>query len=469
MQAEGVELTRIVYYCLGVTRAFKYLRISDDPEGLEAGVTRQDEDTDKLAERLGVTVIETFVDNDRSASTLSTRPREDYERMMEAAPLILQRGDMILAYSNSRLTRRPMEWERILDLYATHRIEVHTWVSGSIDLATADGRAMARTLAAWDAAEAERISERVKRANLQKAQQGKPHGGSRAYGWKADRVTPDPDEQAIIVELARRIIAGESIHFLARDLNARGVPTVSGKPWTRASIRYMLKSPRMVGIRVHDGAEYPAAWPAALDVMTWRHVRAVMSADGRLRGSNGRVSLLAGLAKCGECEGPIRVKSTGSSGRYQLAYHCGPCKLTRLREPIDFYVSRVIIHLLEQGFMPEEPAAPIQLEAVDELRAKIADTQARFADSDAMTVEQFESVMRRLNRRLAAEEAKLMPPRLSRIAADVLGENAEAAWRRLSIDAQRKLIAELAEVRLHRAIKGRNIFDPDTVELIPKH
>lgn len=450
-------------------KAFKYLRISDDPEGLEAGVTRQDEDTGKLAERLGATVIETFADNDRSASTLSTEPREDFDRMMELAPQMLGPGDMILAYSNSRLTRRPREWEGILDLYAAHKIEVHTWVSGSINLATADGRAMARTLAAWDAAEAERISERVKRAILQKAQQGKPHGGSRAYGWKADRVTPDPDEQAIIVELARRVISGESIHFLARDLNARGIPTVSGRPWTRASIRYMLNSKRMVGIRVHGTDEYPAAWPPALDDITHRHVRAVLGGDGRVRGSNGRVSLLAGIGRCGECSGQIHVKSTGASGRYQLVYHCRPCSLTRLREPVDLYVSRAVVHILEAGFTPEEPAAPLQLEAVDELRAKIADTQARFADSDAMTGEQFEATMRRLNRRLIAEEAKLMPPKVGRIAADVMGDGASMAWDALSVDSKRKIIAELLDVRIHRAMKGRNIFDPSTVELVPRH
>lgn len=457
-----------MHYCLPMAKAFKYLRISDDPEGLEAGVTRQDEDTDKLAERLGVTVIETFADNDRSASTLSTKPREDYERMMEAAPTRLGPGDMILAYSNSRLTRRPMEWERILDLYAKHRIEVHTWVSGSINLATADGRAMARTLAAWDAAEAERISERVKRAIVQKAQQGRPHGGSRAYGWKADRITPDPEEQAIVAELARRIIAGESIHYLARDLNSRGVPTVSGKPWTRASIRYMLQSKRMVGIRVHEGIEYPAAWPAALDDMTHRHVRAVLSGSGRTGGSNARVSLLAGIATCAECSGQLQMKSASGRSGYSLVYHCPTCRMTRVREPVDYYVSRVIIHLLERGLMPEEPAPPVQLKAVDDLRAKIADAQARFADSDVMTGDQFEAMMRRLNRRLAAEEAKLMPPKVGRLAAEVMGPGAEAAWERASVDVRRKILAELAEVRLHRAPKGRNIFDPSTVEIVPR-
>jgi site-specific DNA recombinase len=443
-----------------MTRAFKYRRISDDPEGLEAGVTRQDEDIDKLADRLGVEVVDSFMDNDVGASTLSKKPRPDYDRMMEAARA--GECDMILAYSNSRLTRRPYEWEDLLQLYATRSVEIHTVVSGSANFATADGRATARTIAAWDAAEAERISERVKRAILQKAEQGKPHGGSRAYGWEADRVTPIPDEQVIITELARRVIAGEAIHQLARDLNAREVPTVSGRPWTRAAIRYMLKSPRMIGVRLHQGIEYPAAWPPALDELTWRHARSVL--DSRVKGSNARVSLLAGLAVCGECGEAMRMKSGGMGP----VYHCPPCRLSRLRDLVDYYVSRTMVHLLEHGFRAEEPASPIQLQAINELRAKIADTQARFVNSDAITPEQFESMMRNLNRRLTAEEAKVLPPRPGRIAAEVMGENAATAWDGLSLDAQRKIVAELAEVKLHRAPKGRRGFDPDTVEIIPR-
>lgn len=452
-------------------RAFKYLRISDDPEGLEAGVTRQDEDTDKLAERLGAEVVETFVDNDVSASTLSTKPREDYNRMMELAPIVLRPGDYILAYSNSRLTRRPMEWEDILDLYVLHRIEVHTWASGSINLATADGRAMARTLAAWDAAEAERISERVKRAVLQKAEQGLPHGGLRAYGWADDKVTPVPAEQDIIREVAKRVIDGESAHLIAKDLTARGILTVTGKAWSRAGIKTMLTSPRMIGVRVNNKVEYPGVWPAALDELTWRHARAVLDA-GPPRGSNARVSLLAGLAKCGICGGPIRMKAGSTREkprRYMLLYTCKTCHLSRQRDAIDYYVERTVVHLLEQGgFSPVEPLDAEALKRADELRARIAETQSRFAESDAMTPEQLEVMMRRLNRRLAEEEARALPPRPLRIAAELLGEGAEQVWDGLSLDAKRKVIGELAEVRIHRASKGRRPFDPDTVQILPR-
>jgi DNA invertase Pin-like site-specific DNA recombinase len=444
-------------------RAFKYLRISDDPEGLELGVTRQDEDTDKLAERLGATVVETFMDNDRSASTLSMKPRERYLAMLKAA----QAGecDVILAYSNSRLTRRPAEWEDLLNLYSLRKVEIHTVASGSIDLATADGRAIARTVAAWDAAEAERTSERAKRAHQQRAEQGLPHGGSRPYGWKADRLTLDPMEHKVIKELAQRVISGESLHQIARDLDRRSIRTVRGGTWSRVSIRQMLQTPRMVGQREYHGALYDAQWEPALDELTWRHVCAVLKHPTRLGGSNARVSLLAGIALCGECGEKIGMIAGGKGG---TAYHCRPCHLTRLREPVDYYVDRVIVHLLEKGFTPVEEIPPDALKKVDALRAKIAATEAAFVDGDSRTPEQYVSTIRKLNQRLADEEKKLFPAQPGRLAAEAMGPDAENIWGELSLDRRRKVLDDLAEVRLHRRPKGFHAFDPDTIEIIPR-
>jgi DNA invertase Pin-like site-specific DNA recombinase len=80
--------------------------------------------------------------------------------------------DVMLAYSTSRLTRRPLEYERLIELTALTGLDIQTVVSGPVQLGTADGRAIARVLAVIDAAEAERMSERVTRAKLQRAEQG---------------------------------------------------------------------------------------------------------------------------------------------------------------------------------------------------------------------------------------------------------------------------------------------------------
>src|SRR5262245_55540557 len=150
------------------TRAVRYRRISDDPEGRALGVTDQGDDIDRLAKRLGLTVVGDYVDNDISASTRTTKERPDYDRMLADA----RAGafDVIMCYSSSRLTRRPRENEDLIELAQRYGIRYVYVQSPEWDLNTADGREYARMAAVRDAAESERISERVQRAARRRAE-----------------------------------------------------------------------------------------------------------------------------------------------------------------------------------------------------------------------------------------------------------------------------------------------------------
>lgn len=57
------------------SRAAIYTRISRDADGRALGTTRQEEDCRTLAHRHGLTVVETFTDNDIGASTKSRKRR----------------------------------------------------------------------------------------------------------------------------------------------------------------------------------------------------------------------------------------------------------------------------------------------------------------------------------------------------------------------------------------------------------
>ncbi len=164
-----------------------YSRISHDPEGRQAGVERQEQDCRLLAHERGWEVLEPpYRENDTSASTRSRTKRPVFERLL--ADAAAGRFSILLAYSTSRLTRRPLEYERLIALTTATSLQIHTVVSGSVRLDTADGRALARVLAAIDAAEAERLSERVKRAKLGRAEQGLWHGGPHPpYGYRYTR------------------------------------------------------------------------------------------------------------------------------------------------------------------------------------------------------------------------------------------------------------------------------------------
>lgn len=297
-----------------------YTRISNDPEGLELGVVRQEEDCRKLAHKHGISVEMIYTDNDISASTRSQKRRPQFEAMMSAA----EDGDYeaLIFYSTSRLTRRPIEYERIIDLVKLRGTQLLTVASGIVDLTTADGRAIARTMAAWDAAEAERTSERVTRAAQQRAENGYFHGGWPAFGFRVvkevsngrERVVAwrhDPKHARWLREAAHRVLAGESVYAITSDWHRKGRLTGKGGVWQPRTLQRALLNPAVVGKREYRGNLYDAVWSPILDLGTWDRLHSVLKerANGRPQFAakgNKRKYVLSGLVRCADCGAVLR-------------------------------------------------------------------------------------------------------------------------------------------------------------------
>ncbi len=243
-----------------MTLAVIYSRISHDPEGRQAGVERQEQDCRHLAAERGWLVLEpVYRENDVSASTRSKKRRPVFEQML--SDLSDRSAGVLLTYSTSRLTRRPLEYERLIELTSRTGLEIHTVVSGPVRLDTADGRALARVLAVIDAAEAERTSERVSRAKLQRAEQGLWHGGPCTpfgYRYAADpsgrglQLVIDPVRARLVREACRRALA-DSLAGICKDWNARGLVTSTGVAWRPQGIRKMLVRPSTAGMTERAG------------------------------------------------------------------------------------------------------------------------------------------------------------------------------------------------------------------------
>jgi site-specific DNA recombinase len=294
------------------TFAVIYSRISHDPEGRQAGVERQEQDCRRLAAERGWVVLEpVYRENDVSASTRSKKRRPVFEQLL--SDLGDRSVGVLLTYSTSRLTRRPLEYERLIELTSRTGLEIHTVVSGPVRLDTADGRALARVLAVIDAAEAERTSERVTRAKLQRAEQGLWHGGPfTPFGY---RYSPEPSGRGLqlviepiraklVQEACRRVINGDSLAGICKDWNDRGLVTSTGAAWRPQGIRKMLVRPSTAGMTERQGQLYPGAWPAILSRERWLAARAVLlepSRDSRTFRQVAKRYPLAGLLFCGLC------------------------------------------------------------------------------------------------------------------------------------------------------------------------
>lgn len=312
-------------------RAAIYCRISRDAEGEGVGVARQEDECRRLAQRNGHDVVEVFTDNDLGASerTHKGKVRHEFARMVER----VKAGDfdVIVAYSNSRLTRRMSELEDLIRLHETTGVEFVTVVSGQDDLSKADGRMVARIKASVDVAESDRISERAKAAHRQKAMSGKvKRQQQRPFGWREDQVTADPVEAEIIRAGVRDLARGMSIETIRAGWMEQGIRTATGgTDWSWATTNRVLMGWRTVGVRTYlkepvrdaDGELVMGEWEP---IITFGERDAALAQVNQRRLVKRRhgVYLLSSLVRCGECGGTM-YGAVGQASR-PTVYACKP-------------------------------------------------------------------------------------------------------------------------------------------------
>lgn len=294
-------------------RAAIYCRLSraaadGDPLDGSPGITRQREDCEALAARRGDTVAGVWVDDGVSAwDPRQTRP--GYEAMLTA--IAAGQVDVILVWDVDRLYRRPRELEDLLGLADRHGVRLAN-VTGEIDISGADGRLIARILVAVAAKSSDDTSRRLKRALRAKALAGDPPGG-RVYGYAGGRLITA--EAGVIRWMADQVLHGARAVDIARQLNARGVPTLRSGQWTGQRVTTILRSPRISGIRIVDGQPIGGRWTPILARPVQRRVVAVF--DGRLPAGRRRRPL-SGVLVCGRC-GAEMVDTERAPG---VVYRC---------------------------------------------------------------------------------------------------------------------------------------------------
>jgi hypothetical protein len=339
---------------------------------------------------------------------------------------------------------------------------------------------VARQLGAVAAYESEHKSERVKAARVQQAKQGKYHGGMRCYGYDKYGVTVVPDEAAEIASACEAIAGGASLRAIVRDMNARKVPTASGKigGWTSQQLRLTLTSPRIAGYSTHKGVIVGgAAWPAIVDDATWRAVEAILSNPARRtnQGITGAAKWLgSGTYVCVCGERALRSSSNGGSRRH--IYRCSnPDRsiqhVTRSVHALDAYVEKLIIgrlsrkgtveKLLHRDDTADVAALRVEQVAMGERKDKAA---AMFIDG-AIDEVQLATITKR-----ADERAKEIAETLAKVGwrsplEPLAGGNIEAAWEKLSLMQKRAILDVVADIHVlptKASVKG---FNPDGVRI----
>jgi len=427
---------------------------------LAAGVIRQDEDCERLAEYRRATIVARFPDNDVSASGRKLRP--EFEKMLKA--IDAGQVDVVIAYSLDRLTRNSRDRVRLIE--SCQKAGVTIWlVRGSdLDLTTANGRMVAGILAEVAQAEIEVEGERTRRARKQAAEAGLPVSGHRPFGFDDDAVSVRPAEAEAIRQAYAAALGGSSTGQVAKAWNAAGYRTWDGHEWRRDSVRYVLKNARYMGYRPHkpidrprnsDPDLYPAAWDAIVDEATWRAVHKRLT-DPSMSQPDTEVALLTGIAQCGwpGCAGFVHSAST-ARGKYRV-YRCKAATghVVRKAEPIEQYV---IGHVIARLSRPD--AAEL---LVDDSRPDVSGLQ-RERDEINANLNALASMLveRRITQQMLTAATDTAMDRLGQIEAaisdaakvEVLGDligtdDVLAVWESLGRGRQREVIRTLVDVTI---------------------
>ncbi|MFJ7258789.1 recombinase family protein [Streptomyces globosus] len=332
------------------------------------------------ADRLGVGIVEDFIDDDRSASRFRDREREEFERMIEW----IEGGklDIVFAWGSSRLQRDLEVYTRLRNTCAKYGV---LWCYGGkvYDLSNKDDRFRTGLDALIGEREVDELRDNVKRTLRSNAVLGRPHGIS-AYGYRRVydprtgafvREEADPDKAPVVLEICTRVANAEPYKTIAKDLQARGIqppalrwskgmvtrlslnrpsdpaheplwrevverlaqgeeplsiaqdfnerdePLIAAV-WHGPTIKDIAMDVRYTGARRHNGqVTNEAAWPQIVPPHIHAKCVALDKAKGR-KASNSRPGvakyLLSSIMCCSECKHPVVSDPT----EYGMNYQC---------------------------------------------------------------------------------------------------------------------------------------------------
>ncbi len=216
--------------------AFGYGRVSTAKQGLSREA--QTETVARASEyHTGAAAHEMFFDEDTSGGIpFAERPSGRLLLIAVKAALAAGGSPTIIVTKVDRLGRDTVDVSQTVTLFESLGARI-VFLDINVDTRTAMGRAFMQIAAVFAELERARIRERIQTALDLKRSQNLVIG-TVPYGWDARDTgrrnkngkpireqIPNEAEQAIILEMARKKIAGVSLCQIAKDLNRRGIPT----------------------------------------------------------------------------------------------------------------------------------------------------------------------------------------------------------------------------------------------------
>jgi DNA invertase Pin-like site-specific DNA recombinase len=225
---------------MAATRAVAYLRVSTEKQA-DKGVSleAQRAKVEAYAQLYDLQLVEVVVDAGASAKTLDRPGLQRALQMLKA-----RHAEALLVVKLDRLTRSVVHLGQLLEDYFAEGKWALLSVGEQIDTRSAAGRLVLNVLASVSQWERETIGERTSAAMQHKASVGEYTGGDFPYGYRlgpdGEKLIEDPEEQKALAAAQQLRGVGFSLRSVARELNAKGFRSRTGKPFAHVQVARML-------------------------------------------------------------------------------------------------------------------------------------------------------------------------------------------------------------------------------------
>ena len=413
-------------------KAFGYVRLSKDVEGTTSP-QRQREAIERLCADRGWELVKTFEDIDVSAFNGKHRP--GFMAMMDR----LDETDALVFWRLDRLSRSTVEAGQIAEACKTAAVNLVA-TDMDIDTTTAGGKFIYTVLAAAATMESDRISERSRSMHAYKHQR-QEWVGRVPFGWRlvGKHLEPHDEEQAVLREVARRYIAGDSLNAIGRDVGMAA--TVLAR---------ILYSERV------QEALPDLAGPLAEALLNLRYHRKGAPVQ----------TLMGGIARCAICGGGLAMSSSRGNrkqGRW-FTYRCKQPSHVGIAGPwLDAYVTEQVLDYIDVDKLlaarKRKPKQTRKASAI-EARLELLDTQyverkiskARFDRMNGALLEQLKEASK-----VERDRGVDLPAELAR--------NLSEKWPTMALETRRRIIAAVVgSIKIEKA-KSHGPIDPSRVRI----
>lgn len=262
----------------------------------------------------------------------------------------------------------------------------------------------------------DRIRDAWKRAQAKAATEKIANSYPSWLRLKENKFTEIKEKADLVRRIFRQYVTGGSIAGISRQLNQEGIPTFNGKKWLATSVKYLLRSPTVIGEyhpgrrderkrKIKTGQIVEGYYPEIVGRDVWNKAQAkfLLNPSRRGRPQAEGINLFSGIIVCPYCGGSMGIFN-GEVGKSFICWNSVNGGCIRVHVSREFVEAAVLTSTIQiaKNIITESSADNEELRTTE---GAIIDAEQRLANLIALSEK--------------VGDASVIAPRIDKLSAEI--------------------------------------------------